>query len=407
MTPRAYKYEARDMTGQKIAGEVQAESADAVATKLQAQGAIATSIAESGRGLQREIHLRPGGARPSRRDVVLFIRQFATLVAAGVPLVRSLDILADQSERPSMRAAVEAVREEVVAGSSLSDAFSAQPDTFPAILRHMARAGETAGFLDQALARAATVLENEQKLRQKVRSAMTYPAVVLGIMVVIVTVMLAFVVPIFENMFADLGGKLPFATQVLVTLSDNLWWILPAVAALAIAAVLLFRRARQIPEQRRALDALALCLPVFGALNQKVAMSRFSRNLGMLLGAGVPVLEALDVVAATVGNQRVSDVVALVRDSVRDGNSLSGPMTEHAKIFPPMVAHMLRVGEDSGQVEQMLEKVAEFYDDEVETTTDALTSLLEPLLIVVLGVVTGGMVIALYLPMFSIYGQIS
>jgi len=407
MSARTYKYEARDVTGQKISGELQAESADAVATKLQSQGAIATSIAETGRGLQREIHLRPGGARPSRRDMVLFIRQFATLVAAGVPLVRSLDILADQAERPSMRTAIEGVRADVVAGSSLSDAFSSAPEVFPAILRHMARAGETAGFLDQALARAATVLENEQKLRQKVRSAMTYPAVVLGIMVVIVTVMLAFVVPIFENMFADLGGQLPFATRVLVTLSNNLWWILPVVAILVVVAAVLFRRARRIPDQRRALDALALRMPVFGPLNQKVAMSRFSRNLSMLLGAGVPVLEALDVVAATVGNQRVADVIALVRDSVRDGNSLSGPMAQHTKVFPPMVAHMLRVGEDSGQVEQMLEKVAEFYDDEVETTTDALTSLLEPLLIVVLGVVTGGMVIALYLPMFSIYGQIS
>ncbi|WP_156760509.1 type II secretion system F family protein [Microbacterium karelineae] len=407
MSARGYRFEARDTTGARITGQMQAPSPEAVAEHLAADGAIATSVTETGRGLSREIHLRPGGARPTRRDLVIFIRQFATLVGAGVPLVRSLDALADQTERPSMATAIRALRQDVVAGSALSQAIGAQPRIFPPIVRHMVRAGETAGFLDEALARAATVLEADQRLRTKVRSAMVYPAVVLGIMVVIVTAMLMFVVPIFESMFDDLGGELPVPTRILVVLSSNLWWILPATVVMGIAVAILFRRARRIPDQRRVLDGIALRLPVFGPLNQKVAMSRFARNLGMLLGAGVPVLEALEVVEATVGNRRVADVVGLARDAVRDGRSLSDPLARNPKIFPPLVAHMLRVGEDSGEVESMLEKVAAFYDDDVEATTDALTSLLEPLLIVVLGVAIGAMVVALYLPMFSIYDQIA
>lgn len=407
MTARTFRYEAIDGSGSRVKGRIEADSADAAAARLSAQGRTATRIDATGSGLQREIHLVPGGGKPSHRELTLFVRQFATLLGSGVPLVRSLAVLAEQAERPALARAIDGLRQEVVAGRALSQALAAQGATFPPILQHMVRAGETAGFLDQALARSATVLESEQRLRSQIRGAMVYPAVVLGIMAIIATIMLVFVVPIFEQMFADLGGELPLPTQILVTLSANIWWILPLVLALVIVAVVLFRRAKKVPAQRRRIDALALKLPVFGQLNRKVAMSRFARNLSMLLGAGVPVLEALEVAEATVGNQRVADVIALVQQGVRDGQPLSAPLAMHPAIFPPMVVQMLQVGEDSGQVEAMLDKVAQFYDEEVETTTRSLTSLLEPLLIVVLGVVVGAMVLALYLPMFSIYDQIA
>lgn len=401
---REFAYEARGGDGRRLRGRLPGASAEAVAAELAAQGAVATSIREAGRGLQREISFR--GGRPAPKELIAAVRQLATLVEAGVSLTRALDALAQQSASGAMQNAIRGLLRDVMAGSSLSAAIAAQGRTFPPIMQHMVRAGESAGFLDGALKRIALVLESEQKTRDRVRAAMVYPAVVLSIVVVIVIVMLVFVVPIFEQMFADLGGELPFVTRVLVVLSANIWWILPSAVLLGVLGVGLYRRARRDPELVVRIDGAKLRLPVFGDLNRKVAMSRFCRNLGMLIGAGVPMLEAIDVVQSTIGNAKVASILDDARRAVRDGRVLSDPLAAAPEVFPPMLTHMLEVGEETGRVEEMLGTVAGYYDAEIETTANALTSLLEPLLVVVLGVVVGAMVVALYLPMFTIYEQI-
>jgi len=402
-----FSYEGVNIEGASIRGTIEADSRETVAARLTDQGIVPLNVEEAGRGFNREITIPGiGRTKPTLKDLVVFSRQFATMVSSGLSLVRSLSILGAQAERPGLKAAITAVDEEVRAGSALSAAMQRRDDIFPPLMFHMVRAGETGGFLDRALDRIATVLEAESKLRSKVRGAMVYPGVVLALMVVLVTIMLVFIVPIFQGMFDDLGGTLPAPTQVLVALSENIWWIVPTLIAAIVVGRILWKRALRDDGFHVRVDTLKLRLPVFGQLGRKVAMSRFSRNLGMLLGSGVPILQALDVVAETTGNAKVAQVLGEVQDAVRSGRPLSGPMSDNPRIFPPMVSQMLQVGEDTGQVEQMLSKVAEFYDLEVETTTDALASLLEPLLIVVLGVVIGAMVVALYLPMFSIYDQI-
>jgi type IV pilus assembly protein PilC len=407
MATKTFTYQGMTADGATVKGKLDADSRDTVASRLADQGVVPMTIGEAGTGMNRDIVI-PGLSRtkPNLKDLVIFSRQFATMVASGLSLVRALGILAAQTERIGLKKAIASIDDEVRAGSSLSAAMQRRGDIFPPLMHNMVRAGETGGFLDRALERVATVLEAESKLRSKIKGAMVYPGVVLVLMFCLVTVMLIFIVPVFQGMFDQLGGQLPVPTQILVVLSDNIWWALPTLLLAVIGFRILWRRLGKNPEVRLRVDTIKLKLPVFGNLNKKVAMSRFSRNLGMLLGAGVPILQALDVVAETTGNARVSQVIGQVQEAVREGRSLSGPMSDNPEIFPPMVSQMLQVGEDTGQVENMLSKVAEFYDLEVETTTDALASLLEPLLIVVLGIVVGAMVVSLYLPMFSIYDQI-
>jgi type IV pilus assembly protein PilC len=407
MPAKSYSYQGRAQGGGRVKGAFEADSEEAVAAHLADQGIVALSIDPAGRGLNREITVAGfGRTKPTAKDLVVFSRQFATMIGSGLSLVRSLGILEDQTERPGLKKALGELGDDIKAGSSLSAAMLGRSDVFPPIMIHMIRAGETGGFLDGALDRVATVLEADEKLRSKVRGAMVYPLVVLGLMVVIVTGMLLFIVPIFQKMFDDLGGQLPVPTQVLVVAGQNIWWGLPLLVLLVVGGVALYRQRMKDPAFRLRVDALKLKVPVFGQLNKKVAMSRFSRNLGLLLGSGVPILQALEVVSETIGNAKVAQVLAEARFAVSEGRALSAPMLDAPDIFPSMVSHMLQVGEDTGQVEHMLTKVAQFYDLEVETTTDALASLLEPLLIVVLGVVIGAMVVALYLPMFTIYDQI-
>jgi type IV pilus assembly protein PilC len=267
-------------------------------------------------------------------------------------------------------------------------------------------AGEAGGFLDKALDRVASMYESDAALRAKIKSALTYPAVVLVFSMLMMIGVIWFIVPIFEKMFSSLGGQLPLPTRVMVALSHNMWWWLPLVVALVVAARRLYRRARRTsPGFLLRTDALKLRLPVFGPLGTKMAVSRWARNLGTLLSVGVPVSQALDMVGTTSGNAVIAHAMIEVRDSVRTGSTISLPLSRHP-VFPPMVVQMLEVGEESGQTSAMLDKAADFYDDEVKNATEALTSALEPLLVVVIGAVIGAMVICLYLPMFSIYQQI-
>jgi type IV pilus assembly protein PilC len=326
--------------------------------------------------------------------------------SSGLTLTRSLAILEEQTSMPSLKAALGQVRADVQDGASLSSAMSQHPDQFPLLMINMIGAGETGGFLDDALDRIAKMYESDAELRAKIKSALTYPVIVLIFSLLMGTGVIIFIVPIFETMFSQLGGDLPAPTAALVVLSHNAYWVLPLVVVVTVIGLRAYRRSMQRSAAfRLKSDRLKLRIPVFGKLYSKLAIARWARNLGTLLAVGVPVIQALDIVGGTSGNAIIGAAMAEVRESVRTGSTISRPMAQHA-IFPSMVVQMLEVGEETGQTSEMLDKVADYYDQEVETATDGLTSALEPLLVVLMGLVIGTMVICLYLPMFTIYQNI-
>lgn len=406
MATRAYAYEALDTSGGTLKGTIEAESPEAVARSLSNQKLVPLDITTAGTGLQREISIPGLGGRTRLKDLAIFARQFASMTSSGLTLLRSLTILEDQTQKPKLRAAIGQVRNDVQGGAMLSAAMAKHPDQFPLLMISMIKAGETGGFLDGALDRVARMYEADAKLRAKIKSAMTYPLVVLGFSLLLGTGVIVFIVPIFQHMFSQLGGNLPLPTKIMVTLSHNMWWIIPTVLAVTIGGYKAYRaRYRGDAAFRLRVDRLKLRLPVFGALFTKLAISRWARNLGTLMHVGVPIVQALDVVGGTAGNAVIGAAMEDVKGAVRIGQQMSGPLAKHP-LFPPMVVQMLEVGEETGQITEMLDKLADFYDHEVETATEALTSALEPLLVVLLGAVIGTMVICLYLPMFSIYQHI-
>jgi type IV pilus assembly protein PilC len=379
-----------------------ADGEAAVASRLRSQGMIPVQISkESKASMKMEINILP--KKVKLKDLAIFARQFATMINAGLSLLRTINILADQTENPKLKEAIQEMREDVERGSSLSASMSKHPKVFSGLFVAMVRAGETGGQLDTVLTRIADNYEADYKLRQKVKAAMTYPVVVAGIAVLLVTVMLLFIVPTFAEMFEGLGGELPLPTQILLTLSQAAKWLVPLVIVLAIAGFVAYKRLRKSnAEFRLRADRLKLKIPIFGDLFQKIALSRFSRTLALLLRAGVPVLQALDIVAETTGNEVLTRATNDVKDSVRSGETMAGPLERHG-VFPPMVVQMISVGEDTGAIDAMLDKVSDFYDQEVESTTESLTSLIEPIMIAVLGGIVGAMIIALYMPMFRIF----
>jgi len=333
-------------------------------------------------------------------------RQFASMTASGLTMIRALSILEDQATKPKLRQALSAIRADVQGGTPLSTAMGQHPDHFPPLMVNMIKAGETGGFLDEALARIARMYEADSNLRAKIKSAMTYPVIVLIFSLLLGTGVIIFIVPVFEKMFKQLNGKLPLPTQIMVDLSHNMYWVLPVLIVVSVGGLKLYRRAvRDNYAFRLRVDRTKLKLPVFGPLFTKLAISRWARNLGTLLSVGVPIIQALDIVGGTAGNAVVSEAMVDVRDAVRVGSQMSGPLSKNP-LFPNMVVQMLEVGEETGQITDMLDKVSDFYDREVETATDSLTSAMEPLLVVLLGAVIGVMVICLYMPMFSIYQHI-
>jgi type IV pilus assembly protein PilC len=404
---KTYEYAVRDKGGKLIKGRVEAPNQAAVANRLREMGLAAMSISEvSTGGLNAEINIPGFGANKiSLKDLAVMARQLATMIDSGLSLLRALSILADQTESKALAKVISQVRNDVEVGTAFSVGLAKHPETFPPLMINMVKAGEVGGFLDQVLVSIADNFEATVKLRNKIKSAMTYPVVVFVIAIVAVIGMLLFIVPIFANMFEDLGGELPLPTRILQMLSDVLKWaIFPLVIGLVAFAVW-WGKHKNDRAVREKVDPLKLKLPVFGGLNQKIAVARFTRNFGSMLHAGVPLLQALDIVGETSGNLVVEKAARAVQESVRRGESLSGPLAEHP-IFPPMVVQMMAVGEDTGALDTMLAKVADFYDDEVESTTDQLTSLIEPLMIVVIGSIIGAMIIALYMPTFSIFDQI-
>jgi type IV pilus assembly protein PilC len=406
MAVKTFSYEALDSTGTLLKGKIDSESADAAARTLSDQRLVPLSVAGAGEGLQKDLKIPGFRGRTTLKDLAIFSRQFASMTSSGLTLLRSLSILEDQASKPKFKAAVSQVRQDVQGGATLSKAMANHPDHFPLLMVNMIKAGETGGFLDEALSRIAKMYEADSNLRAKIKSAMTYPVIVLLFSLLLGSGVIIFIVPVFEKMFANLGGKLPLPTQIMVTLSHNMWWVGPLFIVGAIALLRFYRRMmRDSRSFRLRVDTLKLKLPVFGPLFTKLAISRWSRNLGTLLAVGVPVIQALDVVGGTSGNAVISEAMEEVRIAVRSGQQMSGPLSRHP-IFPNMVVQMIEVGEETGSITEMLDKVADFYDHEVQTATESLTSAMEPILVVLLGAVIGTMVICLYLPMFSIYQHI-
>ena len=398
----SFAYRVRTKEGRVVQGKMEADGEAAVATRLRSQGLIPIQINKEAKlNTKTEINIFP--KRVKLKDVAIFSRQFATMINSGLSLLRALNILAEQSENPTLAKTVALVRDDVERGSSLSAAMSKHPKVFQDLFVSMVRAGETGGQLDVVLLKVAENYEADYKLRSKVKAAMTYPVVVAGISVLLVTIMLLFVVPTFAEMFTGLGGELPLPTKILMILSQQSKILVPLGIVSGIGGFMMYKKLRKTnAAMRLKFDSIKLKAPVFGPLFQKVAVSRFARTLALLLRAGVPVLQALDIVADTTGNEVLSRAAHDVKASVRGGESMSAPLGKHG-VFPPMVVQMIAVGEDTGALDAMLDKIADFYDQEVEATTEALTSLIEPLMIAVLGGVVGSMIVALYMPMFKIF----
>lgn len=401
-----FQYSVRDRAGKLVNGTLEADSQALVVTKLKSMGFSPVQITESNTGMKRELSI-PGFSsnKVKLKDLAIFSRQFATMINSGLPLLRALNILADQTENPELQRVVRVVRNEIESGASLSSSMGKHPKVFPPLMVNMTKAGEIGGFLDSVLLQIATNYEAEVKLRGKVKSAMTYPVVVFCMAILMCTGMLLFVVPTFSKMFKDLGGSLPAPTKLLVAMSSGLKTGFPVLVVLLIAAAVVWGKVKRKPGVRDVVDPLKLRLPVFGNLFQKIALARFARNLGTMMSSGVPILQSLDIVAETTGNVVLGRAVREVQESVRTGESLAKPL-EHHKVFPSMVVQMMVVGEDTGALDTMLGKIAEFYDQEVEATTEQLTALIEPLMIAFLGAVVGSMIVALYMPIFKIFDLI-
>ena len=399
MATTTFKYTVRDKNGKATSGRLEGESREAVAARLRQMNYIILDLNEDRFAQLNKIQF---GSSVKLKDVTIFARQFATMINAGLSLTKCLSILASQSESKELREVIAQLGRDVEAGQSLSEAMARHPKVFPPIFINMVRAGETGGVLDEVLLRVADHFEQEMALKARIKSAMTYP-ITMGVLVMLVLVaMMTFVVPTFQQMFADMGGELPLPTQILVAVSEGVrgWPGLVTVLAIVAAAVT-FRRWKVTVNGKYTWDATKLRMPVIGGLVRKIALARFTRTFGTLVSAGVPILSALDIVADTSGNEVVARAVKNVRAAIKEGETIAKPLSE-APVFPSMAVQMIAVGEETGALDAMLNKIAEFYEEEVATAVDGLTSLIEPLMMASLGLVVGGIIVALYMPMFQV-----
>jgi type IV pilus assembly protein PilC len=401
---KSYEYSVRDKQGKLVNGKLAAPNEAALVQKLRGMGYAPLSIKEANSGLSMEIKL-PGSNKVGLKDLAIMSRQFATMIDSGLSLMRALNILSEQTESAELARVLGEVRTDVEGGAALSTAMAKHSRVFPPLMINMCRAGEVGGFLDKVLLQIAENMEAEVKLRAKIKSAMTYPVVVFIIAIIAVVGMLLFIVPVFTKMFSDLGGDLPAPTKALVWMSAVMKIAAPIGVVAAFPLMAGWNRIKDDERVRQVVDPFKLKVPIFGDLFRKVAIARFARNLGTMLHSGVPILRSLEIVGEAAGNVVIRDASRAVEESVRRGESLAGPLAEHS-VFPPMVVQMLAVGEDTGAMDTMLHKIADFYDQEVEATTEALTSIIEPLMIAVLGSIIGGMIIALYMPIFGVFNLI-
>lgn len=401
-----YAYKARDVQGHLVEGSTEGESRFDVAAELKAKGVFPISVEPVVENrLKADIRIPGLTDRIKGEDLAVFARQLATMIDAGLPLVRALTVLSKQTESKPLKAVVDAVRLDVESGTSLSEAMAKQPKAFNRLFIAMVRAGEAGGVLDTVLDQLATILERQVELRRTIVSALTYPVAVLGLVSLIGAAMLLFVVPTFKSMFTSVHGTLPLPTRILLQASHLATAWAPVLLVIGVVLAVLLRKGLRTATGRMIRDRILLRLPLGGPLVQKTAMTRFARTLSLLLRSGVPILESLQITSETVNNAVVGKAVSDLQAAVEGGESLNEPLVRHT-VFPPMVTQMLAVGEETGAVDTLLDKVADFYDKEIEATVATLTSLLEPLLIMVLGGVVGSMVVALYLPMFSLVNQV-
>lgn len=402
-TVSTFTYRGKDAAGKKVSGSVDGATEAAATMRLRSMGIQPETVRPAGTGLNKEISF--GGLFKKKvglKDLAVMSRQLATMISSGLALMRALSILAEQSENETLRETIDEVRKDVESGLSLSDAIARHELIFPPLFINLVRAGETGGFLEDSLKSVAENYEKEVKLRGTIKSALTYPVVVLVMAILGMIGMIVFIVPVFKAMFEGLGGELPLPTQFLVVLSESAPFWLPVLIIGLIVFSIWWGRNKHRPEVRNVVDPLKLKAPVFGQLATKIAIARFTRNFGTMMRSGVPILQALSIVGATSGNYVIEKALVNVQESVRQGRSIAAPLTEEP-VFPAMVTQMISVGEDSGSLETMLAKISDFYDAEVESTTEQLTALIEPLMIAFMGVLLGGMIVALYLPVFNIF----
>ncbi|MBU1925821.1 MAG: type II secretion system F family protein [Candidatus Omnitrophica bacterium] len=393
-----FKYVAKDEEGNTITDIIEAKDKDVALDMLRVKNMIIITISEQKGAKAAE---RAANKRVKPEELVIFSRQLATMVNAGIPLVQSLDILSEQMDSLAFRKIVSQVRADVESGASLSAALEKHPKVFSFLYANMIKAGETSGMLDEILERLAGYLEKNDALQRKVKSAMVYPAVVSVMAIGITLVLLLKVIPTFKDIFASLGGTLPAPTQILITISDIARnYFLVAVIAFG-AFIFVLQKVVSTPKGKAKFDELKLNMPVFGPLLRKVAVARFSRTLATLIRSGVPILGSLEIVGKTSGNTVIEQAVDKARIGIREGESISTPLAR-SKAFPPMVTRMIAVGEESGELEKMLSKIADFYETQVDAAVSGLTSMIEPLIIAFLGIVVGSIVIAMFLPIFKV-----
>ncbi len=397
----SYEWKGRDRNGATQTGVLIGDSKDAVIAALRRQQIVVTTVKEKG----KEIALPKFGGGIKAKSIAVFTRQFSVMIDAGLPLVQCLDILGQQQDNKAFQKVLLQIRQDVEGGSSLAEAMRKHPQAFDDLYVNMVAAGEAGGILDTILQRLATYIEKNVKLKSQVKSALVYPASVITIAVVVVYVILWKVIPVFATLFEGLGGQLPFLTRVIVNISrfiGNFWWLIFIVV---FAAGFGLRQYYRTEAGRYQIDKIMLKSPVFGLLLRKIAVARFCRTLGTLLSSGVAILESLDITARTAGNAVIEEAILRVRKEVEEGKTIAEPLTRSEQ-FPPMVCQMISVGEQTGAMDTMLSKIADFYEDEVDAAVEGMMSLIEPVIIAFLGVIIGTIVVAMYLPMFSLISQI-
>ena len=393
-----FKWQGKNRQGEVMQGQMEAANSAAAVLSLRKQQIVPTQVkAEKGKSAGLSIQFMQ---RITEREVAVFTRQLATMIDAGLPLVQSLEILGNQQENQKFKDTLMAVKSEVEGGSTFSDALRKHPKAFDDLYTNLVTAGEIGGTLDIILNRLAQYMEKSIALKKRVKGAMVYPAAILGVSVMVVVVLLIFVIPVFEKMFKGFGSALPAPTQFLIVLSNFMQANIFYIIAAAVGLVFLFRRYYRTTSGRKVVDRLLLKVPVFGDLLLKIATARFTRTLGTLVSSGVPILDGLMITAKASGNKVIEEAILKTRISISEGKTIAEPL-EQSQVFSGMVVQMIGVGESTGSLDAMLNKIADFYDEEVDATVAALTSLLEPLMMVFLGVLIGGMMIAMYLPIFK------
>jgi type IV pilus assembly protein PilC len=400
-----FSWEARSKTGSTQKGVMEASSVSMVETQLKKYGFTGIVVKEEGKGKGFRIPGLGGGQKITTKDLVIFTRQFATMIDSGLPLVQCLDILASQQENKTFQKILYKVKEDVESGSTFADALGKHPKAFDELYVNLVAAGEVGGILDTILNRLAAYIEKAMKLKKKVKGAMVYPVTIMAIAVVVVGVILVFVIPTFAKMFADFGGELPVPTKIVIALSNFITRYIVVIIGIGIGINVAFKKYYSTPGGRKVIDRLALKAPVVGPLIRKVSVAKFTRTLGTMISSGVPIMDGLEIVAKTSGNKIVEEAIFKVRQAISEGKTMADPLGA-CGVFPPMVVQMIAVGEATGAMDAMLNKIADFYDDEVDDAVGALTSMMEPLLMVFLGTTVGGLVIAMYLPIFKLAGAV-